>query len=152
MPSGYVKVCLCARVYACMAPIKSVQMTMKAWTWNFVSIFVDLEDWVSATLDSTVRNSHSMTRLSTKITQITHKNKCSTQVHLPPVWLNILSFTPIRNIHTMWQIYFPCVSALLYMCVSVYTLAHSRTLPPSRSVTNYLIKFHCIKATFMNLV
>lgn len=43
------------------------------------------------------------------------------------------------------------VSALPYRRVSVYTPAHSRTLSPSRSVTNYLIKFHCIKATFMNL-
>lgn len=29
--------------------------------------------------------------------------------------------------------------------------AHGRTLPPSRCVPNYLIYFHCIKATFINL-
>lgn len=33
----------------------------------------------------------------------------------------------------------------------MYILEHSRTHSPSSAVTNYLIKFHCIKATFINL-
>lgn len=38
----------------------------------------------------------------------------------------------------------------MFKCV--FILDHSGKHLPSSAVTNYLIKFHCIKATFINLV
>ena len=132
--------CLCAGGMQGVKSLPSHPLTAKAKILNSVSVCGPWRSGVSAV---------SMTRL-------THTNECSIQISIDkkkkkkkktPLWLHILSFTPFINIHRIRQIYVSaCVSALMYVCVR--TLARGRTLPPSRSVTNYLIKFHCIKATF----
>lgn len=91
---------------------------------------------------------HSMSQLSARVTQITHINQRSVSLHLGK-----------KSCLTEYSRFHPChklIQRQVYSlpsctCASVRILAHSRALSPSRSVTNYLIKFHCIKATFMNL-
>lgn len=90
---------------------------------------------------------HSMSQLSARVTQITHINQCSVSLHSKKSCLTEYAcFHPCHKL-IQRQVY----SLPSCTCASVHILAHGRAFSPSRSVTNYLIKFHCIKATFMNL-
>ncbi len=135
----------------------SVKMTLKAWIMYFSSIFVDLDDWIFSfcnAVDLTVRNfiTQHESALCQNNTDNTQTNAPSQSTSLrTPVYPNILFYANYKYSYNVKDSLFMSASALAYMCVSGYTLAGGRTLSPSRFVTNYLIKFHWIKATFENL-